>query len=253
MTFPGRALAPSSPARGALRRLVLATSGSGAAALAPRWRALALWGCALGALAACGEEAAEAPTHTLERDARAIAEIAGTDPAASVLDDVDRAIDTDRPVLGADLLGALGLPAMRRQVTRLEDLRVSSADGRTLRARAIRLYRARVTAYEAYQRALVRGLVDDDALLDALDDVSENERELLALQYELSALAPFERGAESEASGAAASGDDGEERALAGLPPVRRETSAPDDETPGGEPEGRLDDPSVLEDALPEM
>ncbi len=201
---------------------------------------------AVAVLGGCGDEGS-ATAAGFEADARAIAEIVATDPAAPVLDDVDDAIDTDRPVLASDLLTELGLPTLRRQVTRLEDLRPTTAEGRTLRARAVRLYRARVTAYESYRAALVRGLVDDDALLDALDAVSANEREILTLQYDLAAIVPIARPA------AAPADDEDEAPGLAGLPPVAREASAPDDETLGGEPEGRVEDPAVLEDALPEM
>lgn len=199
---------------------------------------------AVAILGGCGEDG---PSNAagFEADARAIAEIVATDPAAAVLDDVDDAIDTDRPVLASDLLTELGLPTLRRQVTRLEDLRPTTAEGRTLRARAVRLYRARVTAYESYRAALVRGLVDDEALLDALDAVSANEREILTLQYDLSAIVPIARSVATTA--------DEDEPGLAGLPPVAREAAAPDDETLGGEPEGRVEDPAVLEDALPEM
>ena len=197
------------------------------------------------ALGACGEADDGSAARSLEADARTLATIVASDPAGSVLDDVDDAIDTDRPVLGADLLTELGLPALRRQVTRIEDLSVATSEGRTLRARAVRLYRARVTAYEAYRDLLMRGLVDDVELLDALDAVSENEREILALRRDLVALVP------AAPSEEAARAD--EEPGLAGLPPVAREPTPPDDETPGGEPEGREEDPAVLEDALPEM
>ena len=197
------------------------------------------------ALAACSGGGDAAPAHGIEDDARALAEVVATDPATAVLDEVDEAIDTDRPVLGSDLLTELGLPSLRRQVTRLEDLDVATSEGRTLRARAVRLYRARVSAYEAYRQALVRGLVDDEALLDALDAVSDNERELLQLQRDLALLAPIARPGEAA--------EDDDEAALAGLPPVVREAPLPDEETPGGEPEGREEDPAALEDALPEM
>jgi hypothetical protein len=194
-------------------------------------------GCSGGA-----EDAAAAASA--EADARVIAEIVGTDPGPAVLDDVADAIDTDRPVMAADLLDEVGLPAMRRQVTRLEDAPMATSEGRTLRARTVRLYRARVTAYETYQRLLMRGVMAEEGeeLLDALDAVSENERDLLALQRELAELAPIVHADEPD-----------EEAALGGLPPVHRETPPPDDETPGDEPEGPEEDPARLEDALPEM
>lgn len=197
-------------------------------------------------LVACGDgEAETAAAVAAVADARAIAEVIAVDPAADVLEDVSDAIDTDRPVLAADLLDEVGLPAMRRAVTNLEAVAVTSADGRTIRARAVRLYRARVSAYEDYQRLLMRGLVDDESLLDALDAVSENERELLALQRELRTLAP---------SAAAEPPPADEAEPLAGLPPVARGGAAPpDDETPGAAPDVAEEHPAELEDALPEM
>lgn len=199
-------------------------------------------------LGACGEHDDGSAARSVEADARVLVAIVSSDPSASVLDDVDDAIDTDRPVLGADLLTELGLPALRRQVTRIEDASVATTEGRTLRARALRLYRARVSGYEAYRDLLTRGLVDDMALLDALDAVSENEREILALARDLAALVP------TAASGtAAAPGEPEEVPALGGLPPIARDPTPADDETAGDEPEGRAEDPALLEDALPEM
>lgn len=178
----------------------------------------------------------EAPPPTLGADVRALAEILDTDPTGTALDDAMQAVDTGRPVMAAGILGESAIPAARHQLERMEVLRASSPDARTIYARAMRVQRARIAALEHYRDALARGPVEDDLLLDALHETSTSERDLLALRQDLAPHAPIP------------------ERAIdpsAGLPPIDGETRDEGDTTE--EPAERVADPGALDDALPEM
>ncbi len=196
--------------------------------------------CALIAALAvgCGEDApAVEPSVAEPTDARALAAILDDDPTGPAIDDAVRAADTRRPVMASGILANSAVPATRLQIDRIEAWAPESPNGRTLRTRALRIHRSRLTALEHYRDALARGEVDDEVLLDALHETSSVERELLTLRDELAVHAP--RG-ETAPEGAP------------GMPPFRG-GGLPDDGDTTEEPTEVVEDPGVVEDALPEM
>jgi|GEM_PF-2708360 len=186
----------------------------------------------------CGEDApAVAESEAAPADARALAEILDSDPTGQGIDDAVRAVDTRRPVMASGILANSAVPATRLQIDRIEALAPASPEGRTLRTRALQIHRARLTALEHYRDALSRGEVDDDALLDALHETSTVERDLLVLRDDLAVHAPR---------------DEDPVGAAPGMPPFAGE-DRPDDGDTAEEPTHVVEDPGVVEDALPEM
>ena len=117
------------------------------------------------------------------------------DPAQLVLDEVDDAVARQRPVIAADLIEDAAIPAVRRHIRMLQDLDLHTREGQTLRTRATRLMRERVTALEHWRDALARGIGhEDERLLDALHENAEAERAIAAFHTELASIRPLETG-----------------------------------------------------------
>ena len=192
-------------------------------------------GCVwLGLLVACGPAENTERRHGVAEDARALAAILDSDPTGQAIDDADDAVDTNRPVMAAGILTEAALPATLRQIERIEALEPTTSEGRSLRSRALRVHRARMTGLEHYRDALARGVDEDEVLLDGLHETSVAERDLLALRNDLVAHAPLSAPAEPS-----------------DLPPVS--TPRADDGDSTAEPEEAVDEPGELDDALPEM
>jgi hypothetical protein len=200
--------------------------------------------CAVGAVACSGGSSESAAEATVQGDVMVLQEILGTDPARVILGEVDHAVDSDRPVMAADLIDDAALPAVGRQIERLEEAEVGTTDGRRLRTRAVRLYRARATALETYRDALARGAgTEDMTLLDAIRAYGDAEAEITTLHDELARIRPLAPGALEHAD---------REAALGGLPPIGRETATEDpDQAPEviGAPDPRAGEPT---EPLPE-
>jgi hypothetical protein len=91
------------------------------------------------------------------------------DTCPGALEDVDLAVEDDKPVLAARLLRSAGIPAAARQVARMQGSEVHTSEGGALRQEAVTLYDARRTALVAYADVLERGVMEDLALVMALD------------------------------------------------------------------------------------
>lgn len=194
--------------------------------------ALALAGALL---LGCGDDEAETAPPDVGADARAIAEVMDADECGPAIDDAMHAMDTERPVMAAGILAESALPAARQQLGRLEAVEAATPDGRTLRSRALRIHRARITALEHLRDALARGPVEDEALLDAIHESATAERELTTLRMELAPHAPLPERPEVPGATSIRSTD-----------PVD-EGDTTDEPAEGEERAGELDD------ALPEM
>ncbi len=176
------------------------------------------------ALASCSSgEDATPQREDLEADARALANAMLEDPARLPLEEVDEAFRDDRPVLAADLITQGARPATERQIERIRALEITSAEGRRLRSRCVRLYRARLTALEGMRDALSRGIgQEDEQLVLAMHADAEAQVAIVAFEDELARLAPM---------------DDGR-------PPLEQRGAPP--QLPGRE-DGIADDPSPAE------
>jgi hypothetical protein len=184
-------------------------------------------------LVACGEDEAARPAD-LAAEAVAIAAVIDDDRCGPAIDDAMHAMDTERPVMAAGILGSTALPAARQQLAWVEAIEAGSPEARTLRSRAVRIHRARVVALEGLRDALARGPVEDDALLDAIHASAEAERELQLLRAELAAHAPLP-----------------EREEVPGAAPIRAAAPADDGDTTD-EPETGDPGAGELDDALPE-
>lgn len=211
----------------------------------------ARWSVAIGvaalsslALACSGSSSGERAGATVEDDAIVLQTILGTDPARTILHDVDEAIRAERPVMAAELIQQAALPAVRRHIEEFQHARVATQEGRRLRDRAIRLHRARRDALERYANALARGIgTEDEELLAGLDAYGDAEREILRLHDDLDAIRPISPEAIERAREA-------RETTLGGLPPIRRGEPPEADDAPGELP-GPGPDDSAGEPAEP--
>ncbi|GAB4209878.1 MAG: hypothetical protein OHK0013_29820 [Sandaracinaceae bacterium] len=182
----------------------------------------------LGVLLVACSSGAEAPAPAdLQADVRALQNVLGQDPATLPLREVDEAIRDDRPVLAADLIRRGAVPATERQIRAIEALRMTSAEGRRLRSRCVRLHRDRLRALASLEAALSRGIGhEDEQLLDAMHADAEVQVALVRLHDELGRIVPWDDGSPPL-----------EERGVPRLPsrePVEEEPSAsPDDPNPG--------------------
>lgn len=157
-------------------------------------RGLVLVALALGpcALPGCGSEAepTTAP-EDLEADVRALANQLLEDPARLPLEEVDEAIRDERPVLAADLIAQGARPGTERQIELLRALRMTSAEGRRFRSRAVRLHRQRLEALAALGAALSRGIgQEDEQLVEAMHADAEVQVGIVSLQAELARVVP---------------------------------------------------------------
>jgi len=140
---------------------------------------------------ACGSGETAPTREDLEADARLLANALLEDPSRLPLEEVDEAIRDDRPVLAADLIAQGATPATERQISILTGLAMSSAEGRRLRSRCVRLHRDRLRALEGMREALSRGIGhEDDQLLDAMHADAEAQVAIVAFQDELARIVP---------------------------------------------------------------
>lgn len=211
----------------------------------------AVLGIAALSIAACwtGCSGGSASGGSPESDAARLQEILGSDPSNAVLDEIEEAVDSERPVMAAEMIERAGIPAVRRQIERLEGAAVTTQEGRRLRTRAVRVHRARLHALEAYRDALARGIgTEDEDLLDAMRAYAEAEMDIASLADDLARIRPLAAGAGARAAD--------REATLGGLPPLRRgggegavgEEGAPPELPPEG-PDPRLGEP---QEPLPE-
>lgn len=152
-------------------------------------------------LGACSGGAQEpVVTASQQADAARLQELLGSDPARVVLQEIEQAVDSERPVMASEMIEQGGLPAVRRQIERLQAVEMTTQEGRGLRTRAVRIHRARVAALESYRDALARGIgTEDEELLTAMRAYAEAELEIVSLYDDLAAirpLAPSEEGAD---------------------------------------------------------
>lgn len=138
-----------------------------------------------------------------EVDAARLQELLGSDPARALLSEIERAVDSERPVMAAEMIEQAGVPAIRRQIARLEDAPMATREGRRLRTRAVRIHRARADVLARYGAALARGIdTEDEELLDAMRAYAMAELEIASLYRELEQLHPLrteQRGAHEAA------------------------------------------------------
>lgn len=157
-------------------------------------RALVLVALALAPCAQAGCSGEAEPTgvpEDLEADVRALANQLLEDPARLPLEEVDEAIRDERPVLAADLIAEGARPATERQIELLRALRMTSAEGRRLRSRAVRLHRQRLEALDALGAALSRGIgQEDEQLVEAMHTDAEVQVGIVSLQAELARVVP---------------------------------------------------------------
>jgi hypothetical protein len=212
------------------------------------WIVLAVALAATGGVVAfrsCSGEGAGSSAGSIEADVIVLQEILGSDPARTVLGEVEQAVDDERPVLAASLIDEAALPRTRDQIERLEGAPAGTPEGRDLRTRAVRVHRARASALELYRDALQRGIgTEDMQLMDALRAYREAETDILALHAALEEIRPLAPEVEERQRR--------EEAALGGLPPIRRdEASRHDDEALDPPPE-RDDTAGEPREPLPE-
>jgi hypothetical protein len=188
-------------------------------------------------LAACsGSGQIVAPVDE-RNDAEHLQNALAEDPAQLVLEEIDQAIASDRPVMAADLIERSAVPAVRRHIDAVQAVDMGTSAGRTLRSRAVRLLRHRLTALEHWQAALARGIDhEDEALLEAIHENAEAEHELFELHRELAMIRPLETGGPSAID---------PEHVLEGLPAITPPAPPSDDdpEPPPPEPDPTAADP----------
>ncbi len=157
--------------------------------IAPAWLAPLLVGSLLVACSGPSERAA--PAEDVSADLRVILTTMIEDPARSPLEEVDEAFRDERPVLAADLIEQGAKPATERQLRALRALSLTSAEGRRLRARAVRLYQARFDALELLRGALSRGIgQEDEHLVAAMHADARAQIALVELEDELRRRVP---------------------------------------------------------------
>ncbi len=143
-------------------------------------------------MGACSSANDTAGGASAESDAMRLQELLGSDPARTLLQEIERAVDSERPVMASEMIEQAGLPAIRRQIERLEEAPMSTQEGRRLRTRAVRIHRERAEVLARYSRALARGIgSEDDELLDAMRAYAGVELELVSLYRELEQLHPL--------------------------------------------------------------
>lgn len=147
--------------------------------------AVVLWG-----LLACGDDTASAveQARALRRDAEDLQRALLDDPAAGPLEDVDQAIDEDKPVRAAELLDGAAVPAARLHVRRLRDMAPRTHEGRRLRDRLVRAYDERLRGLEQQRDALAGGERDSHEHVRALTTQREAVQEIDAVMGELEHL-----------------------------------------------------------------
>jgi len=159
----------------------------------------------------CG--GSEEPAPTLEDDVIALQASVAADTCPGALEDVDRAVEEDKPVRAARLLRSAGIPAAARQVARLRDTPAHTSEGIGLRQEGVTLYEARRRALAAYADVLERGVVEDFALVVALDGQRQADAALGAYLSRLEELRPLSvEPAPSAADDSQASGAQAPER-----------------------------------------
>ena len=129
----------------------------------------------------------------MREDAVELQAVMGADPTPGVLEDVDRAVRQERPVLAAQLLQRGGIPAARRQTAAARGADVSTKKGRELRRALSRAYAMRADALVSYARALERGVMYDDALVAALRAQREANEAILAVDTQLEQVRPLRK------------------------------------------------------------
>lgn len=155
--------------------------------LARRRRTLAFATTAACVVLACGAEpTVEVPSAL--GDVVALQALVADDTCPGAMEDVDRAVDEDKPVLAARLLRSGAIPAAARQVRRFRDATVSTPEGRRLRDDGVTAYDRRRVALVAYADALERGLMEDLTLVMALEGQRRAEGELAAYLRRLEAV-----------------------------------------------------------------
>ena len=102
-------------------------------------------------VAGCGEEG---PSEGLRIDARDLRAVLMTDLATDPLEQVDHAVDDERPFLAADLLARQAIPAARRQIERTDELTMATEEGQSLHRRLLAAYRKRLEGLTRYEQAL---------------------------------------------------------------------------------------------------
>lgn len=142
-------------------------------------------------LAACGGSTSEAPTPAaVQADVGALQLALSDDLSLLAIEEAERLVDDDRPVLAASRFRDGALPAARRHVERVRGLELGTADGRRLQADAVSALEARVMALQRYAAALDRGIVEDYELAEALRVQREAEAAIETLFERLEVLRP---------------------------------------------------------------
>ncbi len=170
------------------------------------------------------------------------------DPAQMVLEEIDQAIASDRPVMAADLIDHAAIPAVRRHIDSVQAVAMATSSGRNLRSRAVRLLRHRLAALEHWRDALARGVGhEDEALVAAIHENAVAEHELFELHRELAIIRPLETGPAPEAHPSP----------MEGSPAIALPTPPSDDDpqSPDPEPDPHAADPidgtQGLDDPVP--
>jgi len=145
------------------------------------------------ALGACDAGDTEPPpvSPELREDVALLQRALTEDLELLALDEVDEALAADLPVRAGDLLEAGALPAARRHASELRALELRTERGRRLRERAAALLDARAQALAEYRELLRRGLVEDIALLRAIEAQREAEEAIDAFLGHLEELRPL--------------------------------------------------------------
>jgi len=156
---------------------------------------------------ACGGGETSGPAATVVDDVIALQAAVAADTCPSAMEDIDRSVDEDKPVLAARLLRSAGVPSAARQVQRVRDVTTHTAQGDALKQEGARLYDARRAALVLYGDALERGVVEDMQLIMALEAQRQADSELHAFLVRLEALRPL-NAPEAESEDETAIGDD---------------------------------------------
>jgi hypothetical protein len=146
-----------------------------------------LWCAALAlVLAACEEEG---PAPEVLSDADVLRQLIVDDPAERSLVEVDR-VAPDRPVRAARLLATGAIPAAQRQVERVREAELASAEGRALQARLVAAYEQRARGLEQWRQYLEEAATDDVQLLEATTSLRQAQVAVLAVDRDVDELAP---------------------------------------------------------------
>ncbi|MCS6856225.1 MAG: hypothetical protein NZM37_00800 [Sandaracinaceae bacterium] len=137
---------------------------------------------------ACGCSRGEGKGVSVQAEVQAFAHQLDRDPAWPFLQDVDQAIEEERPVLASQILENGAIPATKRWADEIAAMRFETLEARRLRERFLRLLKLRHRTLEAMRRALEEGLGMEEGeakWVEALHEHTRVELEIASFYREI--------------------------------------------------------------------